>query len=294
MGCACFLWLNYFYSHIREKVIAPKTALTEVKGIFNYSGSPIYSALIASGINTPLQNSSPEFETRYAKPVTGDFSTDYAIAQLIDGELSFVYADRPLNDREYQRANLRSLNLEQVAIGIDGIVVFGNNSLAVSQLNRNQVREIFAGKITNWSQIDPKIKDLPITPIAVKNEKVEGIETTSVNIEYYENHTLALRKLISTPGAISFASASLVQNQQLIKVLALADGASTSYINPKIDGKLNLQAFEDGSYSLTRRIYLIYRQDGSSDQKAGKFYADYLKSPESQEIIEESGFVSIY
>ncbi|MBW4532350.1 MAG: substrate-binding domain-containing protein [Pleurocapsa minor HA4230-MV1] len=281
------------YSSIKEKATAPKAASTSVTGIFNYAGSPIYSALIASGINTPLRNLNPKFEVRYTKPLNNDFSTDYAIAQLIEGELSFVYTDRPLNDREYRRANLRSLNLEQVALGIDGIVVFGNNSLPVSKLNRNQVREIFAGKITNWSQIDPQI-DLPITPIAIKNEKVEGIEITSANIKYAENHTLALRKLIGTPGAICFASASLVQNQQLVKVLALADGDSTNYISPKVDGKINLRAFQDGSYPLTRRIFLIYRQDGSSDQKAAKYYANYLKSPDIQEIIEKSGFVSIY
>jgi phosphate transport system substrate-binding protein len=295
LSSACILWINYFfYLNSKEKAIAPNASSISVKGIFNYSGSPIYVSLIASGINIPLQDSNPEFRTRYAKPIVGDFSTDYAIAQLINGELSFVYTDRPLNDGEYGRANLRSISLEQVAVGIDGIVVFGNNDLNVGQLNLDQVRRIYAGEITNWHQIDPKIENLPITPIAVKNEKIEGIETTSSNIEYTENNTLAVRKLIKTPGTICFASASLVQNQQLIKVLALADATSTNYIYPKLDGKLNLKAFEDGSYPLTRRIYLIYRKDGSRDQKAGKFYADYLKLSDIQEIIEKSGFVSIY
>jgi phosphate transport system substrate-binding protein len=293
LGSACLLWINYFHSHAKEKTIA-SNSLISVKGIFNYGGSPIYSSLIASGINTPLQKLSPEFKTRYTKPVAGDFSTDYAIAQLINGELSFVYTDRPLNDKEYRRANLRSLSLEQVAIGIDGIVVFGNNDLNVGKLNLEQLRGIYAGRITNWHQIDPKIKDLPIAPIAVRNEKIEGIEIASSNIKYTENHTLAVRRLIRTPGAILFASASLVQNQQLIKELALAEGASTNYIYPKLDGKLNLKAFEDGSYPLTRRIYLVFRKDGSRDQKAGKFYSDYLKLSEIQEIFEKSGFVSIY
>jgi ABC-type phosphate transport system substrate-binding protein len=180
LSSACILWINYFfYLNSKEKAIAPNASSISVKGIFNYSGSPIYVSLIASGINIPLQDSNPEFRTRYAKPIVGDFSTDYAIAQLINGELSFVYTDRPLNDGEYGRANLRSISLEQVAVGIDGIVVFGNNDLNVGQLNLDQVRRIYAGEITNWHQIDPKIENLPITPIAVKNEKIEGIETTS-------------------------------------------------------------------------------------------------------------------
>ena len=112
--------------------------------------------------------------------------------------------------------------------------------------------------------------------------------------EYTDNYTQALRKVIATPGSISFASASLVQNQKLIKMFELADGKTSKYIKPAIDGKLNLKAFKNGSYPLTRRIFLVYRNDETLDRKAGIAYSNHVSSPKGQEIVERSGFVPIY
>jgi phosphate transport system substrate-binding protein len=65
-------------------------------------------------------------------------------------------------------------------------------------------------------------------------------------------------------------------------------------IKPWVDGRLNKEAFKDASYPLTRRIYLVYRIDGSTDQKAAEAYAQFLRSAEGQQIIERAGFVPIY
>jgi phosphate transport system substrate-binding protein len=295
IGLMLTLWINYLFvsPNQPEPNSTQKNQPVVPIGLFSYGGAPIFAPLVSSGMNLAIESEYRGFETRYTKPLNGDFSVEGAIKQLIDGELSFVYSDRPLTDLEYQKAQIRSFSFKSVPIAIDGIVLYTNIQTPIARLNREQVAKIFDGKISNWNQINPRIRDLPITPVAVKNDRVLGIATNS-KTQYVDNYTLALRKVIATPGAISFASASLVADQQLVKMLGLADGSSTNYTRPWINGQVNLKAFKEGSYSLTRRVFLVYREDGSQDQKAAEFYTNFLKSAQGQQIIQKAGFVSIY
>ncbi|MGL5938879.1 MAG: PstS family phosphate ABC transporter substrate-binding protein [Waterburya sp.] len=298
IGLMIMLWVNYLFlsSPRPETKQQQKSQYVVPQGLFGYGGAPIFAPLVASGMNIAVEQQYPGFETRYTKPINGDFSVDNAIDQLINNELSFVFSDRPLNDSEYQKAKLRSFSLANMPIALDGIVFYANTQTPVARLNREQVAKIFLGQINNWNQIDSRIKDMPVTPVVVRNDQVPGIEvsTSSSQIEYTDNYTLALRKVIGRPGAISFASASLVQNQQLVKMLALAEGGSQNFVRPWSNRQVNLKAFKDGSYPLTRRVFLIYRRDSSLDQKAGEFYGKFLKSVRGQQIIQKAGFVSIY
>ena len=262
-------------------------------GLFSYGGAPFYASLVANGINSNIEAVYPGFELRYAKPLNQDFSYSNGIRMLIDGELSFAFNGRPLSDQEFQRAKLRGTNLKQVSIAIDGIVFFGNNEMPIAGLNIDQIKAIFEGKVTNWNEIDPKLQNIPIIPVLLNNEDLAmiGLKSIRPDAQYVQNYTQALRKVIATPGAISFSSASLVQGQQLIESYSLADNNLSNYIPPFINGELNSSAIKDGRYPLTRRIYIIYRDDRTSDQQAAQAYIAYLNSAEGQQIIEKSSFV---
>ena len=274
-----------------QKLVAPK-------GLYSYGGASFFAPLVRSGLNVAVESAYPNFDLRYTKPLNQDFSYANGINMLIEGELSFAFNGRPLTDAEYEKAKLRNISLKQVPIFIDGVVLFGNHNTSVSKLNRDQVEQIFQGKITNWKQIDAKSQDLPIVPVLINMENSKMLAINEENIakstQYAPNYTQALRKVIGTPGAISFASASLVENQKLIKMFALAEGNTKNYIPPSIDDLPNLKAFKDGSYPLTRRLYLTYREDDTRDNLAAKAYLDFLIEEKGQEIGKKAGFVPIY
>ena len=299
LGLGIGLWINYFLARAQkvEVVEVPARETEEVdivpQGLFNYGGDSIFAPLVASGINSAMERAYPEFELRYAKPLNEDFSSLNGIQMLLDGELSFAYNARALNSKEYQEANLRSIELKSVPIAVDGVVLYSNVKVPKSKLNRNQIKQIFSGELTNWNQIDSKIKDLPIVPVIVEDEnsKLLGLSSKSEitkSAQYAGNYTQALRKTIGTPGAISFASASLVQNQKLVKIFDLADGSSANYIEPQVE------TFKDGTYPLTRRIYLVYREDGTVDSKAAQAYIDFIASPVGQGIVKKAKLVPIH
>ncbi|MGL5833596.1 MAG: PstS family phosphate ABC transporter substrate-binding protein [Waterburya sp.] len=289
------LWGSLFFKTPTEQVKEPKE--TTIQGIVNYNGSPVAAVWASAGINMGVETAHPGLKLRYTKPLDGDYSTENAVRGLINGELSYILSDRPLTDEEFKAANLRSIALEQNPIAIDGIVIYTNNQTPVPDLNREQVKQIFNGKLKNWHQIDPKIKNLPIIPVLVRNEQVPGIEAARTQkTQYVDNYTLALREVIATPGAISFASASLVQNQRLLRMIALAEGNTKNYIEPWKEGKLNLKDFASGNYPLTRRIFLYYKKSGSKnlDQQAAGAVVEYLRSANGKNMLRKAGLVSIY
>ena len=265
------------------------------EGLFSYGGAPFYAPLDANGINSHVEEVYPGFEVRFTKPLNDDYSYTNGIKMLIDGELSFAFNGRPLNDREFKRASLRGIKLKQVPIAIDGIVFFGNNEISMNGLSLDRVKAIFQGEINNWSQVDPQMQKVPIVPVLLDDEDLEmiGVQKISSNSQYVDNYTQALRKVIATPGAVSFSSASLVKGQQLVTPFALADEDRINYVSPFINGNLNLADFKDGRYPLTRRIYIVYRDDQSLEEKAAEAYIAYLNSPEGQQIIQKSSFVPL-
>lgn len=308
LGIAIALWANYFISRRPTYItssqgdsLALYDTMSQVSdvpdGLFSYGGALYFASLVAHGMNDAMLWVHPNFDLRYTKPTNNDQSYSNGIKMLLDGELSFAFNGRPLVDREYSQARLRDMKLQQVPIAIDGIVIFGNNQIPTKGLSLDQVRDIFTGKITNWKQLGDQ--DLPITPVLLSPEDIEllGLYNTA-NIpsttKYVSNYTLALRKVIATPGTISFASSSLVQNQQLIKVFGLAEENSRNYISPVVAGKPNLKIFKSGNYPLTRRLFLVIRQDGTPDQLAGKAYAQMLLSREGQAIVRKAGLVPLY
>ena len=291
----------------REKstIFKPNNQKTETKpeislpkapeGLFSYGGAPFYAPLDANGINSQVEEVYPGFEVRFAKPLNDDYSYTNGIKMLIDGELSFAFNGRPLSDEEFERASLRGIKLEQVPIAIDGIVFFGNNEISMNGLNLDRVKAIFQGEINNWSQVDPLLEKVPIIPVLLDDEDLGmiGVQKISPDSQYVDNYTQALRKVIATPGAISFSSASLVKGQQLVAPFALADENEINYVSPFINGNLNLADFKDGRYPLTRRIYIVYRDDQSLDEQAAIAYIAYLNSTEGQQTIQKSSFVPL-
>ncbi len=305
---AIAFWLNFFISRqstplspTAEDEIILYDSMHQVKnvppGLFSYGGALYFASLVAHGINDAVTQNHPEFNLRYTRSTNQSQNYVNGIKMLLDGELSFAFNDRSLTDEEYARAELRNIDLLQIPIAIDGVAFFSNSKIKVNNLTLEQVRDIFTGKISNWQQLGGI--NLPITPILLtpQNLEVLGIEARSTvpqATKYVPNYTLAIRRVIATPGAISFASASLIQDQQGIKVLNLADKDSAKFIAPIVGGQADLKLFQNGTYPLTRRLFVVIRQDGTPDQLAGTAYAQMLLSHQGQEIVEQAGFVPLY
>ena len=77
---------------------------------------------------------------------TSDSST--GMKNAIDGVCDIGMASRELKDSEHDAG------LSETVLAMDGIAVIINNNSPIDNLTKEQVRRIFTGEITNWSEIE--------------------------------------------------------------------------------------------------------------------------------------------
>ncbi len=271
------------------------------EGTFNYGGAILFATLTANGLNDAITNAHPNFRLRYTEPRDSQPGGREGITMLIKGQLSFAHSGGPLRDADYSKAKERGFQLKQVPVAIDGLVFFTHPNVSVPGVSVDQLKDIYKGKITNWKEVGGA--DLAIVPFA-RDPKVANLlnellgqdsDQVSPRVNLIRDYTDAIRKVASTPGGISFGGNAPLVGQRTIRPLAVAKAKSQEYIQPFIDNgrQLNAAAMRDGTYPVTRRLFVIIREDSTLDQLAGEAYVNMLLSKEGQNIVQKSGLVPL-
>ncbi|HEY9826434.1 MAG TPA: substrate-binding domain-containing protein [Stenomitos sp.] len=276
-------------------------------GVFNYGGSTTFAPLRSPQITQALAQVFPQFQLRYVEPPLATPGSSTGIRMLLQGQLSFAQSSRGLNDAEIAQAQQRGYVLEAIPIAIDGIALYLNpqsKDWKLDGLTVAQVRDIFTGKLRNWSELGgPSMAIVPISrPATVGgtvdffNESVLGNQPSSPTVQLVRDTTASIRQVANTPGSIGYASAAEVVNQRSIYLLSLAKQPGQAFVSPCSDNTcstVNATAFRDSSYPITRRLFVITKKDGSLDEEAGLAYANLLLSNQGQQFIAQAGFVPI-
>ena len=224
----------------------------------------------------------------------------------------FAQSSRSIKDEEYSRAQQRGFSLREIPVAIDGIAVVVNPSLAIPGLTIAQLKDIYTSKVTNWNQVGGP--DLPITPYSRRLVDGGTIEFFFENVlqksdfgntvEFIPTTTQALRKLAVDPGGIYYASAPEAVPQCTVKPIAIGrkpDELVPPYKEPLVPvdqcpaqrNQIDADALQSGQYPITRRLFVIVKQNGQVDQQAGEAYANLLLTTEGQALISKAGFISI-
>jgi phosphate transport system substrate-binding protein len=280
-------------------------------GLFNYGGSTTW-APIRGEVDPVIQSVYPKFQLRYTDPVSGAPGSGTGIEMLLNDQLAFSQSSRSLKTEEYEAAQQRGFTLRQIPVAIDGIAVAVNPTLNIRGLTVNQIKDIYRGRITNWSQVGGP--NLAITPYSRPQEaggtveffvgNILADEEFGNNVELVGSTTSALRALANNPGGIYYASAPEVVPQCTIKPISvgrqpdqLVAPYQDAYIPPEQcpnqRNTLEKAAFQSGDYPITRRLFVIVKENGQQDEQAGLAYARLLLSDQGQELVDQSGFVSI-
>ncbi len=286
------------------------------RATLRYGGSTAW-APIRRLADEKIKKDLVHFNIVYTQHPTQASGSGTGIKMLLDGQLSFAQASRPISDSEYEIAARRGLRLKQVPVAIDGIAIVVHPDLNVSGLTIAQLQGIYTGKITEWSKIGgPPLKIKPYTPplgsgaTELFKEAILTAENWGKNVVSIQTPTEALKK-VGQPqntgeiGGIYFASASNLVGQCNVKPLPISRHAGSPFTAP-YEGKLvprdrcpaernslNIKAFQNGEYPLTRRLFAIVKQDGQIDEQAGEAYARLLLTDEGQKLIEKAGFIPI-
>ena len=281
------------------------------EGLYNYGGSATW-ALIRPKVEDEIAAAYPNLQLRYVEATNGTPGSGQGIQMLLDGKIDFTQSTRPLRDKEHAAAKKKGFKLTQHAVGMDGVAVVVHPSLDVPGLTVPQLRKIYLGEVSNWSQVGGPDRD--ITPFSrhlgdagtadyFQENVLENQSFSSTVIPVYST-TDALRQLQRTPGGIYYASAAEVLYQCVAKPLPLGN-SQKDLIPPQLGSMVptqdcpparnqpNLDAFREGRYPITRSLYVIVKENQDREQLIGEAYTDLMLSEQGQQLLEQAGFVRI-
>jgi phosphate transport system substrate-binding protein len=280
-------------------------------GTFNYGGSTTW-APIRGEVDGLIQAVWPEFQLRYTDPLVGNPGSGTGIRMLLDNQLAFSHSSRALKPEEYEEARQRGFELEEIPVALDAIAFAVHPDQTTSGLTIEQIRDIYLGTITNWQQVGGP--NLPITPYTRRPEAGGTVQFFQENIlgeapfgntvEYVPDTTQALRTVNQDPGGLYYASVPEVVPQCGIKPLPVGRQAGqfvSPYAEPYVPpancpaqrNRPNTEAFNSGDYPVTRRLFVIVKRNGQSDEQAGDAYARLMLTDQGQDLVEQLGFVPI-
>lgn len=281
-------------------------------GLFSYGGSTTW-APIRGQVDSLIQQVLPKFRLRYVDPLSEVPGSSSGIRMVMNNQLAFAQSSRSLRQEEYQQAQQRGFELQEIPVALDGIAIAVNPSLDLPGLTITQLREIYTGKITNWRQVGgPNLKITPYSRQLTDGGTVEFfVENVLSNqnfgsgVQFVPTTTQALRQVASNPEGIYFASAPELVPQCSVKSLPLGRRANDlipPYQEPYVPlsrcpaqrNQLNQAALQNGQYPITRRLFVITKKNSQADAQAGQAYADLLLTDQGQDLIEKAGYVPIH
>ena len=232
--------------------------------------------------STSIQPFAEMLAERYAKDHPGEFvevqggGSTAGLQAAENGLANIGMCSRSLTAKE-------SLVFTSILIARDGLALVVNRDNPVVNLSLEQVRALFAGRVTHWSEVGGK--DGPIRPIT--REEGSGTRESFVRLvmgsERIAGRALtqesngAVKELVKgDPAAIGYMSLGLVGKE--LKPVAM-DG-----IQPTVENVLA------GRYHLVRPLLFVTK--GTVNAAAQKFI-DYVLSSHGQSLLASEGLVSL-
>ncbi|WP_309745335.1 serine/threonine-protein kinase [Chamaesiphon sp. OTE_20_metabat_361] len=298
------------------------------QGVFKFGGSTTWATTrqIQSSIDAAIKGVFPNFDIVYADASSPDFKStkngkcdskagsNNGICWLLEGDLDFAQSSIALDKSKYKDdPRVKAGQLKQEAVAYDALSVVVNPQLKLPGLTIDQLRDIYTGKVTNWSQVGGQ--NLPIVAFS-RTEKSGGTvssfkdlvlkKSDELKSQFVSNTTEGLQQVSKNPGGIYYGAAKEVIvdscNTQPLAIGQTGNNLVKPYQEPLQSpaacnngqrNKINTEVIKTQSYPLTRQIYVIIKTNDSNRQKVGETYADLLRTKQGQSLLEKAGFVSI-
>lgn len=279
---------------MKKKIIAVALAAVTMLGAFAMTGcgggSDTSGVVIAGSTSVqPLSETMAQVFMENNPDVTVEVQgggSGQGIKSVEEGIADIGSLSREVKDEE------KASVTEEYVIAKDGVAVIVNSDVTVDDLTMEQIRQIYVGEITNWSEVGGE--DAAITVVTreegsgtrgafteltgILTEDADGneIDNTTADALVQSSTGAVMETVSTTPNSIGYVSlGSLNAKVKSVKV----EGIEAS-----IDTVLS------GEYQIQRPF--VYVVNGEISEAAQAFI-DFAMSEEGQLIVEENGFVPV-
>ena len=208
--------------------------------------------------------------------VTGG-GTGVGISALMDNTTDIAMASRPIKFSEKMKIKEAGQDVDEIIVAYDALAVVVHPSNPVKQLTRQQLEDIFRGKITNWKQVGGDDRKIVVysreSVLKNKNYMSSSLSMPATGA--------IIQSVSQTKGAIGYVGLAYVSPR--IKTLSVSyDGSH--YATPSVENATNK------TYPIVRPLYYYYNV---KNKEAVTPLIQFILSPEGQEIIKKSGYIPV-
>lgn len=214
------------------------------------------------------------------------------IAALLNGTTDICAASRDIKPKEISLAEQKGIAPQEYVVALDGIAVIVHPENPVTELTIEQLGKIYTGVYENWSQVGGPDENILVL----------SRESSSGTYVFFQEHVLS-KEDYTDKARLMPATSSIIQSVttdkwgigyvgfgyaeeagESVQVLAIKETKDAEAVMPSVETVL------DGSYSIARPLHLY--TNGEPQGVVAEFI-EFAKSPEGQEIVKETGYVSL-
>lgn len=241
------------------------------------------SGNVATGGSTSMKNVIAALTEGFAEVEPGvtvsydPTGSGAGITGATDKTLDIGLSSRALKDDE-------KADVEGTTIALDGIAIIVNNASKVEDLTVDQLKQMFTGEITNWSEVGGDDGEIVLIGREAGSGTRDGFESI-VDVKdscKYAQELTATGAVISAveanPLAIGYASLSAVGDT--VKMVTVG-GVECSE-----------ETVKDGSYEVQRPFVFVTNKSVTLSEQAQTFF-DFATSADAADLIRTAGAVPV-
>ena len=241
------------------------------------------SGNVAAGGSTSMKNVIAALTEGFAEVEPGvtvsydPTGSGAGITGAADKTLDIGLSSRALKDDE-------KADVEGTTIALDGIAIIVNNASKVEDLTVDQLKQMFTGEITNWSEVggdDGEIVLIGREAGSGTRDGFESIVEVKDSCKYAQELTATgavISAVEANPLAIGYASLSAVGDT--VKMVTVG-GVECSE-----------ETVKDGSYEVQRPFVFVTNKSVALSEQAQAFF-DFATSADAADLIRTAGAVPV-
>ena len=247
------------------------------------SSTAALSGNVATGGSTSMKNVIAALTEGFAEVEPGvtvsydPTGSGAGITGATDKTLDIGLSSRALKDDE-------KADVDGTTIALDGIAIIVNNASKVEDLTVDQLKQMFTGEITNWSEVGGDDGEIVLIGREAGSGTRDGFESI-VDVKdscKYAQELTATGAVISAveanPLAIGYASLSAVGDT--VKMVTVG-GVECSE-----------ETVKDGSYEVQRPFVFVTNKSVTLSEQAQAFF-DFATSADAADLIRTAGAVPV-
>jgi phosphate transport system substrate-binding protein len=220
--------------------------------------------------------------------VTGGGS-GVGIAALINGSTDICQASRPMKSSEIDKLKERfNTTGVEIPVARDGLSIYLNEENKISELTLDQLKGIYAGKITNWKDVGGEETKIVLY----------GRENSSGTYVYFKDNVLKgadfAAQTQTLPGTAAIVNA-ISKDKYGIGYGGAAYAKGVKYCKVKKDAQTpgyepTLENVKSGKYPISRYLFWYLRNKPTGEIKK---LVDWVLSEQGQQIVSKVGYFPV-